>query len=259
MIRGLYTGYTGMLNQQYRLDTITNNLANATTTGYKREDTTSRAFDDVLAIKIKDKSVNYINQKIGKLSLGVKIGENYVDYSQGSLVGTENTFDLALEGNGFFSISFMDKSGNVTTKYTRDGSFTVDAEGILRTKDGDYVLNEGGEQITIPVDGTEISIDELGNIYSDSEYVDTLGITDFEDYDYLAKDTGENYFITVDGATPAEWTGKIHQGYLESSNINVISEMVEMIEIQRAYEANQKVLQTEDSLMDKSVNQIGRL
>ena len=104
MVRGLYTAYTGMVNQQYRLDTITNNLANASTTGYKREGATSRAFDDVLAIKVKDSSVGYINQNLGKMSLGVKIGENYVGYSQGSLIETENTYDLALEGNASFHL-----------------------------------------------------------------------------------------------------------------------------------------------------------
>ncbi len=259
MVRGLYTAYTGMVNQQYRLDTITNNLANASTTGYKREGATSRAFDDVLAIKVKDSSVGYINQNLGKMSLGVKIGENYVDYSQGSLIETENTYDLALEGNGFFSISFTNKSGEETTKYTRDGSFVTDAEGILRTKDGDYVLNSAGGQISVPTEASNVAIDELGNIFADGEYVDTLGIVDFEDYDYLAKDTGENYYIAVDGATESEWTGKIHQGYTEASNINVVSEMVEMIEIARAYEANQKAVQTMDSMLDRSVNQVGKL
>ena len=259
MVRGLYTAYTGMLNQQYRLDTITNNLANASTTGYKREGATSRAFDDVLAIKVKDSSVSNINQNIGTMSLGVKIGENYVDYSQGSLIETENTYDLALEGNGFFSISFTNKSGEETTKYTRDGSFITDNEGTLRTKDGDYVLNSGGGQITIPTDADQITVDELGNIYADGDLVDTLGIVDFEDYNYLAKDTGENYYVAVDGATETDWTGKVHQGYTEASNINVISEMVEMIEIARAYESNQKAVQTMDSMLDKSVNQVGRL
>ena len=99
----------------------------------------------------------------------------------------------------------------------------------------------------------------MGNIFADGEYVDTLGIVDFEDYDYLAKDTGENYYIAVDGATESEWTGKIHQGYTEASNINVVSEMVEMIEIARAYEANQKAVQTMDSMLDRSVNQVGKL
>lgn len=259
MVRGLYTAYTGMLNQQYRLDTITNNLANATTTGYKREGATSRAFDDVLAIKVKDSSVGYINQNIGKMSLGVKIGENYVDYSQGSLVETENTYDLALEGNGFFSILFTNKNGEDVVKYTRDGSFVTDAEGTLRTKDGDYVLNDAGTEIVVPADAEEVLVDELGNIYADGEYVDTLGITDFEDYNYLAKDTGENYLIAVDGATETKWSGKIHQGYTEASNINVVSEMVEMIEIARAYESNQKAVKTMDEMMSKSVNNVGKL
>ena len=212
MVRGLYTAYTGMLNQQYRLDTITNNLANATTTGYKREGATSRAFDDVLAIKVKDSSVGYINQNIGKMSLGVKIGENYVDYSQGSLVETENTYDLALEGNGFFSILFTNKNGEDVVKYTRDGSFVTDAEGTLRTKDGDYVLNDAGTEIVVPTDAEEVLVDELG-----------------------------------------------YKGYTEASNINVVSEMVEMIEIARAYESNQKAVKTMDEMMSKSVNNVGKL
>lgn len=259
MIRGLFTAYTGMLNQQYRLDTITNNLANASTTGYKREGSTSRAFDDVLAIKVKDSSVGYINQRIGKMSLGVKIGENYIDYTQGSLIETENTYDLALEGKGFFSISFTSKNGEEIIKYTRDGNFITDAEGTLRTKDGDYVLNSAGGQIVMPTEATSVTIDELGDIYADGEYIDTLGVVDFEDYNYLSKDTGENYYVPVNGATETEWTGKVHQGHTEASNINVVSEMVEMIEIARAYESNQKAVQTMDSMLEKSVNQIGRL
>lgn len=260
MVRGLYTSYTGLLNQQYRLDTISNNFANVSTAGYKREGATGRAFDDVLAIKVKDGSVGYLNQRIGTMSLGVKIGETYIDYSQGSLRETENTYDLALEGNGFFSVSFANKrSGEEVIKYTRDGSFTTDIDGILRTKDGDYVLNDAGGQIMIPDDTVDILIDELGNIYADREYVDTLGIVDFEDYNYLSKDTGENYYVALDGAEETAWNGRVAQGYLEMSNVNVVSEMVDMIEIARAFEANQKVEQTIDSMLDKSVNQVGRL
>src|SRR5574344_2878667 len=117
MVRGLYTSYTGMLNQQNRLDTITNNLANASTTGYKREGATSRAFDDVMGVKIKDSSVGYMNQNIGKMSLGVKIGENYVDYGQGGFIESGEKYDLALEGKGFFTISFKNKNGEDITKY----------------------------------------------------------------------------------------------------------------------------------------------
>src|SRR5574344_1807769 len=157
MVRGLYTSYTGMLNQQNRLDTITNNLANASTTGYKREGATSRAFNEYLTIKANDQTTGYITQNTGKMSLGVKIGENYTDYSQGSFRNTGNTYDVALEGNGFCSISFTNKSGEQSPMYTRDGEFTIDSEGALRTKDGDYVLGEGGE-IFIPTNANEVAI-----------------------------------------------------------------------------------------------------
>jgi flagellar basal-body rod protein FlgF len=257
MVRGLYTAYTGMVNQQKRLDTITNNLANASTTGYKREGATSRAFNEYLTIKANDQTTGYITQNIGKMSLGVKIGENYTDYSQGSFRNTENTYDVALEGNGFFSISFTNKSGEQSTMYTRDGEFTIDSEGALRTKDGDYVLGEGGE-IFIPTNANEVAITSTGEIYADGEYIDTLQVVDFEDYNYLKK-YGENMYQTVDGATQIESTALVHQGYLEASNINVVNEMVEMITISRAYESSQKAVQTADSMIDKAVNEVGRV
>lgn len=257
MVRGLYTAYTGMLNQQKRMDTLSNNIANADTTGYKKEGFTSKTFETQLAIKVKDGSNAYIDQKIGKLNLGVKIGENYTDYSEGSYHVTDNTYDLALAGDGFFRISFMNKAGEQSVKYTRDGNFTIDVEGALRTQDGDYVLGEGGE-IYIPTNAADVAINKLGEIYADGEYIDTISLTDFEDYNYL-KRYGENMFDALDGAVEKEATAKIDQGYLETSNVNVISEMVEMISLSRTYEANQKIIQTMDDLLDKSANQIGKL
>ena len=257
MVRGLYTAYTGMINQQKRLDTITNNLANASTTGYKREGATARAFDEVLTVKVKDRTTGYITQNIGKMSLGVKIGENYTDYSQGSLRNTENTYDLALSGNGFFTISFTDKNGEESIKYTRDGNFIMDAEGAIRTTDGDYLQGEGGN-IYIPTEANEVVINQLGDIYADGQYVDSLKITDFEDYNYLSK-YGENMYDLVEGGVEKEPSATVHQGYLEASNINVVNEMVEMIIISRAFESNQKAIQTADSMIDKAVNDVGRV
>lgn len=257
MVRGLYTAYTGMANQQKRLDTITNNLANATTTGYKREGVTSRSFDEELTYRVKDLADPYYAKKIGTMSLGVKIGENYTDFSVGSFQETENTYDIALEGNGFFSILFTDKNGVESIKYTRDGEFTTDVDGYLRTKDGDYVLGEGG-LIQIPSLTAEVAIDEMGRIFADGEYIDNLAITDFEDYNYLSK-YGENLYDAVDGATEIESSAIVRQGYLEASNINVVSEMVEMITISRAYESNQKLITTIDGMLDKSANTIGRV
>ena len=257
MVRGLYTAYTGMINQQKRLDTVTNNLANASTTGFKREGLTSKSFDQMLTVKLNDLSVPYLNEGIGKMSLGVKIGENYTDYSQGSFKETGNTYDLALAGNGFFTISYTDKKGNTSEKYTRDGEFTMDSEGYLRTLEGDYVQGEGGN-IMIPVETSEVSIRDNGDIYADGEYVDSLRIVGFEDYNNIEK-FGENLYNVVDGATETESTAAVKQGYLEMSNINVVKEMVEMITISRAYESNQKLIQTEDDMLDKSVNQVGKV
>lgn len=112
MVKGLYTAYTGMLNEQNRMDIMTNNLANASTVGYKKEGSTSQSFDDVLTVKIKDQSVGMRNaQKIGIKNPGVKIGENYTDYSQGSFRITGNTYDLALSGEGFLPSNLLTRQG----------------------------------------------------------------------------------------------------------------------------------------------------
>ena len=117
MLKGLYTAYTGMINEQHRMDTMTNNLANATTNGFKKEGATSQSFDSVLAYKIKDTSeAGNLSKRLGSMSMGVKIGENYVDYSVGSFKETGNTLDLALSGSGFFTISFTNKAGETSVK-----------------------------------------------------------------------------------------------------------------------------------------------
>lgn len=250
MLRGLYAAYTGMLNQQNRLDVVSNNLANATTVGFKKEGATSQSFDSVFAVKINDETVNYRTRYIGNLNLGVKIGETYTDYNQGSFRSTDETFDLAIAGDGFFNISFTNKRGEESTLYTRDGSFTLTKDGYLVTKDGDYVLGQGGP-VSVPADAV-ITIDELGNIYAGDELVDSLAITDFEDYNYLEK-YGENMYIAADGARKKESDAAVMQGYLEMSNVQVVSEMVDMITIQRAYEAAQKAETSMDGMLEKVV------
>ena len=256
MLRSLYTASTGMVHQMNRLDVISNNMANSDTTAYKKEGSTSQSFDAVMGIKINDCSVNYIHQPIGRMSLGVKVGETYTDYSDGNLEETGNTFDVALNGNGFFAISYADKNGNESVRYTRDGNFTVNADGVLMTKDGDFVLDEDGGIITIP-DGVTVSIDESGRIMNGNEEIARFGLVDFEDYDYLKK-FGENMYIAIDGATMQEASCKVYQGYLEASNVNVVSEMVELISVTRDYESNQKVIQAIDESLETSVG-LGRV
>lgn len=256
MVRGLYTAYTGMVNEQKRLDVISNNLANADTVGYKTERVANQAFDDMLTVKIRDNSVGYTNQAIGNMSLGVKIGEVYTDYSQGSYVETGNTFDLAIDGNGFFTMRCPTKSGDSVTRYTRNGCFKMTEDGYVVDVNGNHLQGSGGD-IQVPVDAT-ITIDKAGAIYANNEYVDTLTLTDFEDYDYIEK-YGDNLYQTVDGATEKDCTALIDQGYTEQSNVNAVSEMVDMITVTRAYEAGQKVMQTVDTMLESSCNSIGRV
>lgn len=257
MVKGLYTAYTGMINQQNRMDVITNNMANATTTGFKSEGATSKSFSDVYAVKIKDASEYYVNRRLGTMSMGVEIGETYTDFAQGSFRSTENTYDLALDGEGFFAISFTNKAGVTSTKYSRDGSFTVNTDGYLVTKDGDFVLNRNNAPIQINVNAS-INIDTLGNIFEDGNQVAQINVVDFQDYNYLEK-YGENLYDMVEGGTMIESTARVQQGYLEASNVNIVSEMVDMIAITRAYETNQKVITTIDSTLDKAVNTVGKL
>lgn len=259
MLRGLYTAYTGMLNEQYRMDIMSNNLANADTVGFKKEGSTSQAYSEVMAVKIKDKTEDPNTPKrLGNMSLGVKIGETYTDFSQGSLRDTGNTYDLALSGDGFFNIEFTNKAGETSTKYTRAGNFTLTKEGYLTTKDGDYVLGENG-RIQLSTTAGNTVIMEDGSIYQDDVLVTKLKITEFEDTNYLTH-YGESMWDAKEGAVANDATDfRVHQGYVEMSNISVVTEMVNMISIQRQYEANQKLITTYDESLDKSVNQIGRV
>ena len=243
MVKGLYTAYTGLINEQNRMDVLTNNLANADTNGYKKEGATCQSFNDVLAYKIKDTSESpNIAKKLGTMNLGVKIGENYTDYSQGPFRVTSNHYDLALSGSGFFSVQFTNKAGDTSTKYTRDGAFTLNKEGYLVTKDGDYVLGTNGRIKLDPLQ--DFSVDSLGNVSQNNRNITKLKITDFEDYNYL-EHYGENYYQPV--------------GYLEASNVQVVQEMVEMISTSRAYETNQKMIQTFDSTLQIASSQLGKV
>lgn len=266
MVKGLYTAYTGMVEEMRRMDVMTNNLANASTTGYKREGTVNQSFDDELAIKIKDMSEIMPSRKLGTVNLGVKVGETYRDFSQGSFNVTDNTYDLALDGEGFFAIEFRSKTGETSIKYTRDGAFTVDKNGYLMTKDGDYVLNANGARNTtggqanyVQVNPSlPVTIDNAGRVFQNDTQVGQIGLVDFADYNYLEK-YGENLFDTVAGAQMIESNAKIEQGCLEMSNVNIVTEMVDMITITRAYEANQKIITAIDDTLDKSVNSVGQI
>nr|WP_318684907.1 flagellar hook-basal body protein [uncultured Acetatifactor sp.] len=258
MLRGLYTAHTGLINEQNRMDIMTNNLANASTVGFKKEGSTSQSFDDILTVKIKDASVGVQNiERTGINNPGVKIGENYTDYSQGSFRITNNTYDLALSGEGFFVIEYTNKAGETSTKYTRAGQFTLNRDGYLVTPEGDYVLDTQNRRIQLNT-LLDSEIDSDGTISQNGARVAQIQVADFEDYNYLEK-YGETYFQPVEGAQLTNSDATVNSGYLEMANVQIVSEMVNMISITRAYESNQKIVQTYDSSLEIAVNQLGRV
>ncbi|MBE5943846.1 MAG: flagellar hook-basal body protein [Lachnospiraceae bacterium] len=260
MVRALYTAWTGLRNEEKRMDVVTNNMANADTTGYKKIEVTSESFASHLAVKINDEEIGPDRmQGIGGLNPGVKIGETYFDMSQGNFRQTEDQYNFALSGTGFFTISMTDKSGTEHIRYTRDGDFTVTKEGYLVTKDGDFVLGEGGNRIQIPgANIVDINVNEMGDIYVGDQYISTFQLTDFESYEFLSS-YGENMYEAVDGAVMIDADASVAQGYLEMSNVNMVTEMVDMIAITRAYETNQKMIQTIDDVLNKAANDIGKV
>lgn len=266
MVKGLYTAHTGMVNEMLRLDIMSNNLANADTTAYKKEGTTSTTFADELAFRIRDTSDAGLPKRLGGITYCTKLGQVYTDYSTGNMKVTDNDTDFAINGNGFFAIAFTNKAGETSVKYTRDGAFTVNKDGYLVTKDGDYVLNANGAMTGNPAQenfvrvdpNVKLQVNALGQIYQNNELADTIGLVDFNNYDYIEK-YGENLYNLADGGQVIASDATIEQGTLETSNVNVVSEMVNMITIQRAYEAGQKVITSIDETLDTSVNQVGKV
>ena len=265
MVKGLYTAYTGMIIQQKRMDTLTHNMANSDTDGYKKEGMTVTSFAEQLAHRIKDTTWNGgLHQGIGDITFGAKVGETYTDWTIGGFRVTDEQTDFAIEGQGFFAISYTNKAGETSIKYTRDGNFVIDTQGYLRTKDGDYVLNNadalaGNTGGRIQVDPTmDIHVDELANIWQNNQVVGNIGVIDIADYDYL-REYGENFYDLAEGGQVVENNTSLLQGTLEKSNTNVVTEMVDLIVVSRAYEANQKLITAIDGDLDKAVNQVGKI
>ena len=134
-----------MINEQKRLEVISNNLANSATVGYKAENVTSQSFKDMMAVKIRDGSNAFLDVPIGDMNLGVKIGETYVDWSQGSLRETGNTYDIAIQGNGFFQMRVTYANGNDEIMYSRNGQFTMTKDGFIVDSYGNHLQGSSGD------------------------------------------------------------------------------------------------------------------
>ncbi|GHV12932.1 flagellar basal-body rod protein FlgF [Fibrobacterales bacterium] len=229
---------------QGMMDNTTHNLANANSTGFKKSLMASIAQVD---IRRNDELKLHQDEEH-------QMSENYIDYSQGSLVGTDNPFDLALQGEGFFEVETPNG-----VRWTRNGSFTRNGMGDLVNLHGNRVLDEGGSPIRLE-DSGEFSVSASGKVYADGKEVAKLSIVNFEDKRNDLVREGYSLYNTKNGAEPEQaQNASIKQGFLESSNVSVIDSMVEMIRFQRNYEANQKSIQSEDDTLQKAVTEVGRV
>lgn len=255
MNRGLYTAYTGMLAQQLKMDTISNNLANTNTTGFKKESVVFETFNDVYMKKINDPEAPGV-QQIGKTNAGSHVANIYTNFEQGGLQQTENPFNVALEGSGMIVVGRPDENGDMSVKYTRNGTFTSDSENRLVTTDGYFVLGTDNAPITLGEGAPRIT--EAGSVYDGNTYINRMQIVDFEDMTSLKK-IGDELYEKADSGSEKAFTGKVVQGFLESSNVNSVNEMVNMINVMRSYEAGQKIIKTYDTTLEKAVNDVGRV
>ena len=256
MIRSLWIAKTGMEAQQTQLDTISHNLANVGTNGFKRGHV---VFEDLIYQNLRQAGAASSDQTQLPTGLQVGLGVRSVatsrNFSQGNLQQTSNNLDIAIKGNGFFQVQLPDG----TTGYTRDGSLQVDGTGQLVTNNG-YAVQPG---ITIPSNAQSVTIAADGTVnvalpgQTAPQAVGTLNLASFVNPAGL-EPKGQNLWGETSasgapngGAPGSNGLGSLQQGYVETSNVNVVEELVAMIATQRAYELNSKAIQTSDQMLQK--------
>jgi flagellar basal-body rod protein FlgG len=254
MIRSLYTGTTGMNAQQLNIDVIANNLANVSTTGFKRS---IPSFEDLLyeTIKVPGSQTSSDTQTPTGILVGMGVGTGSVEkvFSQGPLTQTDNPLDIAIQGSGFFQIQLP----NGTTAYTRAGNFQTDSNGRVTTADGYLLL----PAITIPQGANQITISNTGIVSAilagetASTQLGTIQLATFINSPGLSS-MGNNLFVETDASgTPSTANpgdngyGTLAQTFLEGSNVNIVQEVANMITAQRAYEINSKTITTSNQMM----------
>jgi len=243
MIQGIYTASTGMTTLLQQQEQIANNLANINTTGFKQSSLFVKSYQKFLENDLGDPFVNS----------DIKADQTYIDYSEGSVKTTNGPLDCLIKGSGFFTI--MTDGG---VRYTRNGNFSIDPDGLVVTSDGSRVMGTDG---FIRVDPDErITITEDGEVLQDNERKGVLKIVDF-DKPYNLRQCANGCFepLLPDGEQRQSAGYSIRQGYLEGSNVDMIRNMVKMISSYRNFEADQRALHAQDQTLDKAVNQVGKV
>jgi flagellar basal-body rod protein FlgG len=256
MINSLWISKTGMEAQQMQLDVISNNLANVSTNGFKRA---NAVFEDLMYQNLRQVGASSSEQSqlpTGlQLGLGVRTVATSRSFAQGNLQQSGNKLDVAIQGNGFFQVTMPDG----TTNYTRDGAFQVDSQGRLVTATGLPVANG----VTVPANASSIAIGADGVVTAQipgtvaPQSIGTIALANFLNPAGLEPKGQNLYAESTASGQPASGTpganglGSLMQGFVETSNVNVVQELVTMIQTQRAYEMNSKAIQTSDQMLQK--------
>lgn len=257
MLKEFFTAALGMQNQQTRLEVTANNMANASTAGFKRASVFERNMIDARA--------NFYNVKGDVEQNDPPVG-SYYDFTDGAFQQTNNPLDIAIEGKGFFVVQ-----NELGQDYlTRAGNFKLSTDGEILTMDGKKLMGESGAiklddeimaeaQITKDNSLTNLRIAETGEVFVNDYEVGKLVIADVKNYESLQRVSNQDFMATetTDISFQNSDEIKIRQGWLEDSNVNIINEMIEMIELQRMFEAGSKVIQTNDGTLDKAIG-LGR-
>ena len=251
MIRGIYIAASGMLAESLRSDVTANNLANVNTAGFKKDFAILKDYASNSIRRIND---GQNEPAVGSLGSGVWLDSTATKMTPGITRETGNNLDFALEGKGFFAVQTP-----AGIRYTRNGTFTRNATGDLVTQDGFRVLGQNGPINLDPAGQAGlVTAAEDGRVFLDGVENNQFQLFSFADENRLVKE-GASLFRAPDGVNADPATPVLKQFRVELSNVNVISEMVNMIAGYRAYESNSKVVQTHDELLDKAVNEVARV
>lgn len=253
----MYSALFGALSNEMRMNSISNNLANVNTTGYKKD---QLAFKDTFVMFAHDQIMEPVatvrSKKLFPEPIHIakpRLAVSKTDFTQGSLKITGGPLDVALNGEGFFKVQTPDGE-----YVTRNGHFRQTADGQLVTEQGWPVMGTGGP-ITLPP-GSRVSIDEAGQVLADDAVVGQLQVVTYENLDVLEK-RGRNLFQPRPGEAPAEIPAEgttVQQGFLEAANVEVVTEMVNMIETQRQFEAYTKIMQSTDTLDKDAIQRVAK-
>lgn len=251
MIKGLYIAGTGMLSERSRMDVITNNIANTDTLAYKKDSLLTRSFADMLLERMNDPERGDRVPNVGPLNTGVYADELITSFDAGTPENTGLDTDFYLRGPGFFIVKTPEGD-----RYTRAGNFSVDQNGKLVDANGYFVQGEGGSDITLTSE--YFIVDAEGNILDGvtGQSAGKFNLVEFENLGGLNK-LGNNLFADVrDAGVKAATETEVIQGAIETSNVNIATEMVNMIITNRAYDSNQQAMRMIDSTLEKAVNEI---